>query len=162
MRRRRFPFIIGPSERRLLRVEESGDVAGKFSRILGSLSLVEAALEELLDRAGPQGAWRDFFASFVPVMDGFDGMRLAIARMGREEWTRGIEILLEKLETLLESRGFRSLARTGMAFDPSRHQAVGTRDSPGVPRGTITEIVENGWEYNGKVVRYAKVIVVKE
>ncbi len=50
----------------------------------------------------------------------------------------------------------------GMPFDPSRHESVDTVVDPGLSPGTVADIVLDGWIYKGRLLRFAKVIVVKE
>jgi molecular chaperone GrpE (heat shock protein) len=49
-----------------------------------------------------------------------------------------------------------------MAFDPSRHESVETAVNPDLPPGSLADIILDGWTYKGRVLRFARVIVVKE
>lgn len=46
-------------------------------------------------------------------------------------------------------------------FDPSIHEACGEREADNVSPGMILEVVQNGWRLHGKVLRPARVILVK-
>jgi molecular chaperone GrpE len=176
MRRQRFPFIISPYERKRAAGPSSADavldalskhseaereIQEKTSRVLASLSLIEASLDELIEKANAEEAWRKFFLKLIPILDGIDAVRRAIERGGDPSWKRGMEISSDKLAALLEAHGLFRAAQSGMTFDPSRHESVGACDSSHAAPGTVAEVVENGWLHRGEVLRYAKVIVAK-
>jgi molecular chaperone GrpE len=158
MRKQRFPFLISPFERR---ADADGEMKEKSTRMLASLSLIESSLEELLEKTDSEGKWLDFFRSLIPILDGIDALRDAIESGGDPSWKKGMEILSGKISALLETQGFLRTARVGMAFDPARHEAVGAEEASPVSPGDIAEVVENGWHYRGKILRYAKVVVAK-
>lgn len=167
-RKPRFPFIIGPYERKRSASGDSAPVldalsqlAEKTSRVLASLSVVESSLDELMEKAGDGQEWREFYRKLLPILDGIDATRRALEGIGDSSWKRGMEILSDKLIALLEAHGLLRGARVGMTFDPSRHESVGARDSTEVAPGAVAEVVENGWLYRGDILRFAKVIVAR-
>ena len=176
MKKQRFPFLLSPFEKErstgafpadeilaalAKRTDADGEAKGKTSRVLASLSLIESSLEELLEKTDRDEKWLDFFRKLIPILDGIDALRDAIDRGGDPSWKRGMDILSEKLMALLEAHGFLRAARVGMAFNPDHHEAVGAQDTALVEPGSIAEVVENGWLYQGGIVRSAKVIVAK-
>jgi len=166
MRKQRFPFLISRGERKPLPGGVPADaileMKEKASRVLASLSLIESSLDELLEKTSADQKWREFYQKLIPILDGMDAVRRAVEREGDPSWKRGMQIFSEKMAALLEAHGLLRAARVGMAFDPSRHEAVGADDSSLAAPGAIAEVVENGWLYQGQVIRYAKVIVAKD
>jgi len=74
----------------------------------------------------------------------------------REE--EAIEIVWQKLETLLSSAGIKIIRCSGAAFDPALYQAV-----EGIPKKcddlVVTKILQPGFIYQGKVITHAKVSI---
>jgi len=176
MRKQRFPFVISPDQRRRSagsfpadaildalskQAEAEKEMKEKTSRVLASLSLIESSLDELVEKANGDQTWRDFYQKLIPILDGVDAVGRAIEREGDASWKKGMEIFSDKLNALLEAHGLLQTARVGMIFDPSRHEAVDACDTSLVASGAVAEVVENGWLYEGHVLRFAKVIVAK-
>ncbi len=115
----------------------------------------------------------DLLRDLIPVLDSFN---LAISMMEREERlnaatasperpsdgrSRGIYMLRSQLEDVLKRRGLEPIgASPGDPFDPSRHEAVAEVESTHPP-GSIAEVVEQGYQLGGKVIRAARVKVAK-
>ncbi len=74
----------------------------------------------------------------------------------REE--EAIEIVWQKLETLLSSAGIKIIRCSGAAFDPALYQAVeGISKKCDDP--VVTKILQPGFIYHGKVITHAKVSI---
>jgi molecular chaperone GrpE len=87
--------------------------------------------------------WRlqaESIGKVLPVFDGFD-------RVGRQ------------LATYLVQQGVEEVPALGEKFDPEIHEAVGEVD--GKQSGEVAEVVERGYLLQGKLLRPARVIVVK-
>ena len=74
-------------------------------------------------------------------------------------WLDGQRLLRERLLTLLDKENVRPIQTVGQAFDPYRHVAVETAPDPGRPAGTIIEERRRGYESDGRVLRFAEVVV---
>lgn len=102
-----------------------------------------------------------FFSGLLPILDGLEAVRRLILQAGAEEWQRGISILYEKVLSYCGSFGLVRSAVVGKPFDSSFHEAVGVADDPGVEEGCVCEVVQQGWLYGGKALRFARVIVAR-
>jgi len=72
----------------------------------------------------------------------------------------GVELIHRKLYKYLESRGLHPIEAIGLPLDTDLHEAVTqfpTDDSN--QKGKIIEALQQGYTLNGKVIRYAKVVV---
>lgn len=117
------------------------------------------------------GFWRERFRQWAlrapsPQTDGVgDGaaprnvLDEAMATLG--QWLDGQQLLYERLQTILQGAGVRQIESEGQAFDPSRHRAVSTEARVDVPAGTIVGEERRGYTLDGKILRYAEVIVAK-
>ena len=144
-----------------------------FSLVLKKILFLESTLDELLEAKTSEKDERvhsllerekqkmeKFFPGMIPILDNLDATCRSAAGSEEPELARGLEMLNRKLVRHLSSWGFTKSADEGMKFDPLFHEAVGTNLSSLEP-GLITDIIEHGWILNGKVLRFAKVIVAK-
>lgn len=107
-------------------------------------------------------AKEDVLFSFLPIADSF----LSAFRNKEswenvpEVWRKGIEYIHAQFSKILQENGAREFAREGDVFDPARHESVElvpTEDE--AANGTIVEVLQKGYELDGKVIRPARVKV---
>lgn len=180
--RPRFPFLITPFQGNLPGTRPSpfppGEIAGlvdelkrftqtnteKMSKMMNKIGLLESSLDEFLESTPLQE--RDglgvFFEKFIPVLDNLSFLKRAVEDSGDGQWQKGMVMFYEKLFDLFRDFGIEPAAQKGMNFDPSRHESVDTVINPGLPPGSVADIVLDGWTYKGRLLRVARVIVVKE
>lgn len=97
----------------------------------------------------------------LPLIEGIQSAEeSAQALPATDPFRRGLELLEHELATFLRSIGFSDVARVGEPFRPEEHEAVGeTRDPHGLPDGAVAEIVQQGYRFQGGLLRPAKVLV---
>jgi molecular chaperone GrpE len=101
------------------------------------------------------------FEDLIPVLSSFDLGIAALEKEGKAE--RGMYLIRSQLEDALKKHGFEKLSvAVGSQFDPALHEAVGTIVSDRHSPGSIAEVIEPGYLLHGKVVRPARVKVVKQ
>lgn len=101
-------------------------------------------------------AYGDAMLRLLPIMDDFD---MAIAHMDKsahKDFRHGIELIYAKLLEMLKKEGVEEMKCLGGSFDPYRHDAL--RASEG-DEGKITEVIQKGYVFRGRVLRHAKVAV---
>ncbi len=111
---------------------------------------------ELISTAS-SGILRDL----LPVVDDFDR---AIANNENIDDAKaikeGVQIIYNKLRSILEAQGLKPMDAKGKPFDSELHEAIAN-----VPvtdekeKGIVIDDVEKGYYLNEKVIRYAKVVV---
>ena len=89
-----------------------------------------------------------------------DSLSEAVAAMG--QWYEGQQLMRERLMHGLQSFGLRAVDAIGRPFDPSLHRAVSVEKRKDVPAGTIVGEDLKGYLLDGKILRYAEVIVAKD
>ena len=111
---------------------------------------------ELVKTAG-----EDIIQGLLPVLDDFGMAKDTIAEATDvQALSAGVELIYRKLYQYLESRGLQPVESVGLVLDTGRHEAVAqfpTEDPD--QKGKIVAVVQQGYTLNGKVVRYAKVVV---
>lgn len=77
-----------------------------------------------------------------------------------ENWLKGIEGTLVKLDKVLSEMGVQKIEAVGKQFDPNFHEAV--REVEGDADGLIVEELQTGFQLNGKVIRPSQVVISKK
>lgn len=72
------------------------------------------------------------------------------------EWVKGIVAIESDLVRVLGDLGLQRMESTGKMLDPAKHEAL--QAGPGA-KDKILEVFEEGYEFNGKVLRPSKVKV---
>jgi molecular chaperone GrpE len=76
-------------------------------------------------------------------------------------WAEGIDLILRKLQNILESEGIQQIPADDLEFNPNIHEAISHEDSPDHESGQIIEIVQQGYTIGDRVLRPALVRVAR-
>lgn len=104
----------------------------------------------------------DLIMQIIPVLDSF-----VMAFSHKESWEKidknwrvGVEYIYNQLVGILGQNGFKEFDPKGTKFDPVRDLAAETRpvDDPAKDH-LIIDVLQKGYELNGKVIRPARVII---
>lgn len=101
----------------------------------------------------------DVVLRLLPVLDDFYRAVEAVPDDQRDSWYEGILLILRKLERFLEEQGVTEIPALGARFDPNFHEVVGVDDSADAEPETVTEVLQRGYQQNGRVLRPALVRV---
>jgi molecular chaperone GrpE len=72
----------------------------------------------------------------------------------------GVLLIQDKLVKYLESRGLKIFDAIGKELNTDEHEAITKIPAPSAEqKGKIIDVVQHGYTLNGKVIRYAKVVV---
>jgi molecular chaperone GrpE len=98
--------------------------------------------------------------TLIPVFDNFCRASAHLpTEIAKNEWARGILQIEKQFEETLNNLGLKKIsAKIGQSADPIQHQIVATGEGKS---GEILEILEEGYELNGKILRPTKVKVGK-
>ncbi len=101
---------------------------------------------------------KDVIKAILPVLD---DLERALSTMGEDDSHRqGVQLILNKLQQILQQKGLKAIDAKGAKFDENLHEAVtqfpAAEESQ---KGTVIDVVEKGYFLNDKVLRYAKVVV---
>jgi molecular chaperone GrpE len=104
----------------------------------------------------------NLISEMLPVLDDFNRViKNWDDKHEIESFKKGIEILYDKFNGLLEKQGLKEIDAEGKPFDVNLHEAVMQIESNDYEPNTVTSVVENGYYLKDKVLRQAKVIVSK-
>jgi len=73
----------------------------------------------------------------------------------------GVRATQRHLEQVLDRFGIHKFASLGERFDPNLHEAMMAIDDPSHPPGTVVYVAEEGYLIHGRLLRPAKVSVVR-
>jgi molecular chaperone GrpE len=145
-------------------------------RLQTTLDTLQATIErqQSAQEEAVQNARLDILEALLPVLDGLEaglksGGRHAyrLYQQGSPEaatliaWLDGQRLLRDRLLALLEAEGIRPIPALGQPFDPYRHVAVGTAKDDSLPEGQIVAEEQRGYAAGDQVLRYARVVVVR-
>jgi molecular chaperone GrpE len=107
-------------------------------------------------------ATESVLADLLPVLD---NLALAIEHAGANEACKGIVMGVEMTRKIfldtLKKHGLECVGSCGEAFDPARHDAIGTVCEPEREDGCVAKVTQAGYVLKGRVIRPAKVLVNK-
>lgn len=101
----------------------------------------------------------DIIKKVLPVLD--DMERAVQNRPADDAWASGIELIVRKLQTIIENEGVKRIEAKGEAFDPNFHEAISHEPAEGVESGHVIEVVQNGYILGERIIRPAMVRVAQ-
>lgn len=93
----------------------------------------------------------------VDILPSLDNFERAIATTGELE--KGIQLIFDNLKKTLEKYGVKEVDAKGLVFDADTMEALTQIPSGDEMKGKVVDVIEKGYELNGKIVRFAKVVV---
>jgi molecular chaperone GrpE len=78
-----------------------------------------------------------------------------------KSFLEGVELTERELLNVLERHGVTRLDPKGARFDPNFHQAMYEVQDPGVPEGTVVDVMQAGYAIGDRCLRPALVAVAK-
>ena len=126
---------------------------------------VTAEYENYRKRTASQSAQRyqegraDVVKGLLPIADNLERALLACKD---EQTGKGIELVVKAFEKLLEDEHITAIDPVGEPFDAEKHEAIMAVDATdGEESGTVKQVYLKGYEQNGKILRFAQVVVIK-
>jgi molecular chaperone GrpE len=133
----------------------------QYLRAVADLDNVRKRAQRDIEAANRYGLEK-FAQELLPVWDSLD---LAVQNAGKAADVRtlvqGQEATLQLLSKALQKIGVVPINPQGEPFDPTRHEAVMAQDSATAAPNSVLQVVQPGYELNGRLLRPARVIVSK-
>jgi len=96
----------------------------------------------------------------LPVIDNLEHALSNVADDATED-KEGIELTLKSFESALDKFGMIPIYPLNEEFNPEKHEAVTMEKDEDKENGSIGNIFQRGWELHTRVVRPARVTVIK-
>lgn len=141
---------------------ENGELRDKFLRKVAEFDNFKKRTTreriELMDTAA-----QSTLKALLPVLDDFDRMhKLSAEQQDGPAYREGVELIYQKLSSILKQRGLEVMDTDGEPFDPELHEALTEIPAPSEElKGKIVDTVERGYKLKGKIIRHAKVVTGK-
>jgi len=97
----------------------------------------------------------------LPVVDDLErAMESIKSAQDVEAVKEGMELILNKFKDYLTKQGVAEIEAKDVAFDVDKHEAVAKFPAPSEEmKGKVIDVTKKGYTFNGKVIRYAQVVV---
>jgi len=77
-----------------------------------------------------------------------------------KEAKKGVELIYNKLMNIMKQKGLEAIDAKGKDFDTDFHEAITNVPAPTEDlKGKVVDVIQNGYLLNGKIIRFAKVVV---
>jgi molecular chaperone GrpE len=140
--------------------QQLDDMKDKYMRMFAEFdNYKKRSVREKLDFM--KTASQDTLSALLPVLDDFDRAK-KFAEGKENSWDTGVDLVYQKLYTVLRNKGLEAMDSTGSSFDPELHEAITEIPAPNDDlKGKVVDTVEKGYRLNDKIIRHAKVVVGK-
>lgn len=103
----------------------------------------------------------DTIKGLLPVLDDCERALNVLKESNDSDAAKeGTELIYHKLLAYLQSKGLAVIQALGETFDTDLHEAVAQFPVPEEDKkGKVFDVVQTGYTLNGKVIRFAKVVV---
>ena len=103
----------------------------------------------------------DTIKGLLPVLDDCERALNVLKESSDSEAAKeGTELIYHKLMSYLQSKGLAVIEAAGQPFDTDLHEAVAQFPvQEEEQKGKVFDVVQTGYTLNGKVIRFAKVVV---
>ena len=96
----------------------------------------------------------------LPILDDCERGMALLGVSAEDGETNGVALIYKKLTDYLHTLGLKAIEAKGEAFDTDFHEAVRQFPTPDESlKGKVIDVVQTGYTLNGKILRYAKVVV---
>lgn len=106
-------------------------------------------------------AGEEIFKVILPVLDNFErGLKAMETAADVTALKEGVLLIYNQLKSNLVQKGLEPMESVGTVFDAEIHEAITNIPAPSDEmKGKVVDEVEKGYSLNGKVIRFAKVVV---
>lgn len=105
----------------------------------------------------------EMIIDLLTILDDFDRANKSFeASIDCGAVKEGFELIHSKLQNILAKKGLESMDAQGKEFDTDFHEAITEIPAPTKElKSKVVDVIERGYLLNGKVIRFAKVVVGK-
>jgi molecular chaperone GrpE len=97
----------------------------------------------------------------LPVVDNLENALNNLSKNVSESDKEGIDLTLKSFESALDKFGISPIYPISEDFDPINHEAVSVVKDEKHADNKIVEVMQKGWRLHERVIRPARVVVIK-
>lgn len=140
---------------------ELNELKDKYLRVVAEFDNYkkrkEREISDIIERAS-----EDFFLALLPVIDDFErSLNSESKRRSYKSLKQGIELIYQKLISVLKEQGVEVIEAIGTQFDPELHEAIMQVEDEEKPSNVVVNEALKGYRLKDRVLRYSQVIVNK-
>ncbi|WP_440615369.1 nucleotide exchange factor GrpE [Cysteiniphilum sp. 6C5] len=107
-------------------------------------------------------ALEKFANALLPVLDSMEkAAEVSAESEEAKAMAEGVDLTMKMLVDTLEKFGVTQLDPHGEVFDPNKHEAMAMSPNPEMDDNMVMNVFQKGYELNNRVIRPARVLVVK-
>lgn len=108
-----------------------------------------------------QSGGEDVFKSILPVIDDFErAIKSNSETSDVKAVNDGVNLIYNKLKSTLTQKGLEEMKSVGEPFNADLHEAITNVPAPSEDqKGKVIDELEKGYMLNGKIIRFAKVVI---
>ena len=96
----------------------------------------------------------------LPVLDDFERALQNMEKNGNEADLQGVTLIFNKLKDTLKKKGLEEIEAMNAEFNTDEHEALTMIPAPEEDKkGKVLDVIQKGYKLNGKVIRFARVVV---
>lgn len=141
--------------------EKVAELNDRFLRLYSEFdNYRKRTIKERIDLSKTASA--EVITDLLPVLDDFERAIKAFAETDSADSAlkEGIILIFNKFLNIMTQKGLEQMKTIGEPFDTDFHEAITNIPAPSPDlKGKVVDEIEKGYLLNGKVIRYAKVVV---
>ena len=144
------------------------DTSEELTKVKDQLLRTVAEMENVRRRAqrdvenAHKLAVEKLLSDLLPVVDSLEKAEEAAKTTDNaDSMAEGISLSLKLFVSTLERSGIAIVDPLGEPFDPQLHEAMAMVPNPDAEPNSVMDVMQRGYTLNGRLVRAAKVVVVK-
>lgn len=140
--------------------KENQELKTQMLYLQAELDNMRKLIDKEINRAKEQMAEK-LIIKLIYIYEELQNALSTIHEDREDSFVRGIKILLKEIEKMLREENVEILECIGKKFDPFIHEAVGYVNNEELEEGTVIAEVAKGYTLKGKLLRPARVLIVK-
>lgn len=153
--------VIDEKEKQIAELKlKSDELNDKYLRLYSEFdNFRKRTAKEKMDMI--QSGGEDVFKSILPVLDDFErAVKSNSETTDVKAVNDGVNLIFNKLKTTLTQKGLSEMNSVGEVFNADIHEAITNIPAPSEDdKGKVIEELEKGYNLNGKIIRFAKVVI---
>ena len=113
-----------------------------------------------VEKAHKYGTER-LLTELLPIIDNLEHALNNLSKNSTNEDREGIELTLKSFESTLDKFGMIPIYPVDEEFNPEKHEAVSMEKDENKKDGFIGNVFQRGWQLHKRVIRPARVTVIK-
>ena len=142
------------------------EAKGKFAELNDKHMRLQAEFDNFRKRTAKEKldltatASENVIKDILPVLDDFERALQNMEKNGNEADLKGVTLIYNKLKDTLKKKGLEEVDAAGADFNTDEHEALTMIPAPEEDqKGKVLDVIQKGYKLNGKVIRFARVVV---